>query len=296
MRNVSLYKKVIVIGYGKITGKIIELVSKRKEDYGYSVEYVEHEIEPFGVSRGICNDLGIPFYRIEDRKVLTEFFENIKEKCLIISASNNYLFPSVLTDDPHYTIINFHNALLPKFPGRNAPSWAIFENEKVTGITWHYVTNKVDGGDIIIQKSCDIDSDIRAYRLADELMCLAYEGFVEKFEEIIEDRVVAKKQKITSKRKLYKSTDYPGNCQFKMEDSGEHIYRLLRAVDFGKYGIFPPVTTIYQQKRIKILRYHKISSEKIEEKPGILYVPLSEKKILKLAWIEITESYGGGNS
>ncbi len=294
MRKMSLYKKVIVIGCGKIVGKIIETVFERKKDYGYTVEYVEYEIEPFGISRGICKDLGISSYQIEDKILLEGFFKNIKEKCLIISASNNYLFPAVITEDPHYTIINFHNALLPKFPGRNAPSWAIFEGEKETGITWHYVTDRVDGGDIIIQKKCSIGSDIRAYELAEELMCLAYEGFYEKFDEIIEDKVSVKKQDTGDKRRMYRSTDYPANCQFSMDDSTEYIYRLLRAVDYGKYGIFPQVTTIYQQKKIKILRYRKILSEKMEEKPGVLYIPFNDEFSLRLAWTEMSENFEGG--
>ena len=283
----NVYEKVIVIGYGKITGEIIRLVHRHQEEYAYTVIYIEHETELFGTSRKICENLGIDCYKIADKKELTDYFQGIAGRCLIISASNNYLFPKILTENPQYTILNFHNALLPKFPGRNAPSWAIYEEERETGITWHYVTEQVDGGDIIVQKKCRIDPDIRAYELAEKLMQLAYEGFCEKFSEIIENKAVAIKQQVSKNRKIYKSTDCPGNCTFCIEDSPEYIYRLLRSVDYGKYPIFPQVTTIYQGKKVKIVRYGKIPKEKMKEKKGSWYLPLDTQYTLKLSWIEM---------
>lgn len=285
----NVYEKVIVIGYGKITGEIIRLVHRYQEEYEYTTIYIEHEAEVFGTSRKICTDLDIDCYKIEDKKELTAYFQSLAGRCLIISASNNYLFPKILTENPQHTILNFHNALLPKFPGRNAPSWAIFEGERETGITWHYVTEQVDGGDIIVQKKCRIDSDIRAYELAEKLMQLAFEEFCEKFSEIIEDRVIAIKQQVSENRKIYKSTDCPGNGTFRMEDSPEYIYRLLRAVDYGKYGIFPQVTVTYQGKKVKIVRYSRIPKEKMEEKQGRWYLPLDTEYVLSLSWVEIKD-------
>lgn len=295
MNRMSCYREIIVIGYGKITGEIIKYVYQRQKEYGYSIEYIEYEEEPFGATRGICNELGITCHRIEDKKELTDYFLSMEDRCLIVSASNNYLFPVEIAENPQYTVINFHNALLPKFPGRNAPTWAIFENEEETGITWHYVTGRVDGGDIIIQKKCSISQDIRAYELAERLMRLAFEGFSEKFDEILEERVIVTKQQIAGARRLYRSTDKPGDCTFQMEDTPEYIYRLLRAVDYGKYGIFPPVTAVYKEKKIKIIRYRKVPGQMIDERAGRLYLPLGSEFSLMLSWAEISSNseWGG---
>ena len=145
MSKTSCYKKVFIIGYGKVVDEIIKYVYQRQKEYGYLIEYIEYETEPFKIAGKICSELGIPCCRINDKRELTDYFLHMADRCLIISASNNYLFPAKITENPDYTIINFHNALLPKFPGRNAPSWVIFENETETGITWHYVTKKIDG-------------------------------------------------------------------------------------------------------------------------------------------------------
>lgn len=280
------YEKIIVIGYGKIAGEVIKYIHRYRKEYNYVVEYIEHETGNFGSMTKICDALRIPITHIGDKRKVTDYFCKDSARCLIISAGSNYLFPEEVTKSLNYTIINFHNALLPKFPGRNAASWAIFENERETGITWHYVTKQVDAGDIITQKRCRITADERAYELAEKLMQLAFEAFAEKFEEIIEDRIVARKQKVKGKRKLYKSSDIPGMCRFKMEDSPEYIYRLLRAVDYGKAEIFPQVMTTYQGKDIRILRYKKIPIDKVEEKPGRLYLPLDVEVSLRLSWAD----------
>ncbi len=290
----SSYENIAIIGYGKIVAWVIKYIYEYQKKYNYTIRYIEHEIEPFGVSRNVCSELGIDCFQIVDKEELTHFLLSIHESCLIISVSNNYIFPSVLTKDPRFTIINFHNALLPKYPGRNAPSWAIFENEKETGITWHYVTEQVDAGKIIVQKECKLDPDVRAYELAEELMKLAYEGFCEKFEEIIENRISTIEQNIAENRKIYKSSDKPGGCKFGENDSAEYIYRLLRAVDYGKYGIFPPVLSTYQGRHIKIVRYRKVSGDKIEEKEGRIHLPLEPGYFLRLSWVVVRENFEGG--
>lgn len=282
----NIYERVIIIGHGKIAGEVIKHVYKSQKKYNYCMAYIEHEKASFQSVIGICNRLNVPYYNIEDRKELINYFLSITSKCLIISAGNYYLFPKIITENPNFTVINFHNALLPEYPGRNAPSWAIFENEKETGITWHYVTRQVDAGDIIIRKKCEITPDIKAYELSEKLMRLAYEGFSEKFDEIIENCASVEKQVLPAKRKIYKSTDIPGMGRFHLDDSPEYIYRLLRAVDYGKYSIFPQVMTRYQKKDIRINRYRKVLSDEVEEKAGRLYVSLDEKYSLKLSWSE----------
>ena len=55
-------------------------------------------------------------------------------------------------------IINIHPSLLPKFKGLNTFSRILKNKEKKTGCTVHYVNEKLDGGNIIAQKSFQISS------------------------------------------------------------------------------------------------------------------------------------------
>ena len=50
-------------------------------------------------------------------------------------------------------IINIHPSLLPKFKGLNTFSRILKNNEKKTGCTVHFVNDKLDSGNTLIQKS-----------------------------------------------------------------------------------------------------------------------------------------------
>jgi len=55
-------------------------------------------------------------------------------------------------------IVNIHPSLLPKYKGLNAHQKALKNNDKYSGCTVHYVTDKVDSGKIILQKKVKIKS------------------------------------------------------------------------------------------------------------------------------------------
>ena len=55
-----------------------------------------------------------------------------------------------------YKIINIHPSLLPKFKGLNTHKRVLIKKEKYTGCTVHYVSSKLDSGNIIMQKKISI--------------------------------------------------------------------------------------------------------------------------------------------
>lgn len=278
------FEKVVVIGYGKATGEILKYTDVRRTDYGYDLEFIEHEPHALSVTRQICEERGIPFASMPDRRELGGYLARMEEKTLIVSASNNFLFPAALVEREQVTIINFHNALLPDYPGRNAPSWVIYQGGERTGITWHYVTAGVDEGNIIVQKSCEIGPDTKAYELTQRLMDLACEGFRECFDSVLQETAEAKPQRFSPDRKLYRSTEIPGGGFLHLEEEPEKLYRLLRSVDYGKSGIFPPLQTEVEGARAEILRYRKIALEKRGEEADTLYLPLADGNLLKIKY------------
>lgn len=153
-----------------------------------------------------------------------------------------------------------------------------------TGVTWHYVTEGVDDGDIIIQKSCVIEEDVKAYELAGVLMQLAFEGFKEIFDMVFNGTANRNSQCFVQNRKVYGSKEIPGNGKFSLTDNPQDIYRLLRSVDYGKTDIFPNLRTIYHEEEIEVLRYMKINKENIKEDQNLLYLPLDENNMLKIKY------------
>lgn len=278
------FQRVVVIGYGKVTGEILKYTDGRRADYGYALEFIEHEPHALGVTRQICEERGIPFNFMPDKRELGSYLGEMQEKTLIVSASNNFLFPPALVARENITIINFHNALLPDYPGRNAPSWVIYQGEVRTGITWHYVTAGVDEGNIIIQKSCEIGPDTKAYELTEALMDLACEGFYECFDGVMQENAEARPQGFSPERRMYRSSEVPGDGFLDFNEPPEKLYRLLRSVDYGKSGIFPPLQTEIEGARAEVLRYRKVAPEKRQEGADMLYLPLADGQLLKIKY------------
>lgn len=283
-RKKTAFQKVIITGYGKVTGEVLSYVKERQSDYGFILEFVEHEVHPFSVTEKICREKEIPFARIEDKKELADYYDGIQEKTLIVSASNNYLFPRSLVDRENITIMNFHNALLPDYPGRNAPTWVIYMGEKETGITWHYVTAGIDEGNIIIRKKCAIGADQKAYELTEQLMNLAYDAFRECFDDVMAETAKTVPQGFSPDRRMYRSHEVPADGFFEITQDTAAIYRLLRSVDYGKNDIFPRIQTVVDGKRAEVLRYRKASVEKSKDGAGegLLLLPLDGENVLKL--------------
>ncbi|MCG8572108.1 MAG: phosphoribosylglycinamide formyltransferase [Spirochaetes bacterium] len=54
-------------------------------------------------------------------------------------------------------VINIHPSLLPLYKGTHSIERAFHSNDQQSGITIHYVNEELDGGEIIFQKSINID-------------------------------------------------------------------------------------------------------------------------------------------
>lgn len=280
----EMFRRVVVIGYGKATGNILKYIEEQKTVYGYSLEFIEHESHALSVTKKICGEMGIPYANMPDKQELAGYLCDIREKTLIVSASNNFLFPAACVEKENITIINFHNALLPEYPGRNAPSWVIYMGEKETGITWHYVTAGIDEGNIIIQKKCAIGLEDKAFELTERLMDLACEGFEESFAAVLEERVETKPQRFAPGRRMYRSYEVPGEGFFELSEEPEAVYRLLRSVDYGKSAIFPPLRTVVDGVQAEVVRYRKIIPEKKKDEENAVYLPLGETHLLKIKY------------
>lgn len=67
-------------------------------------------------------------------------------------------------------IINIHPSLLPKYKGLNTHERVIKNKEKFSGCTVHYVTSKLDSGEIILQKKVKIFKNDTVKTLAKKVL------------------------------------------------------------------------------------------------------------------------------
>lgn len=66
----------------------------------------------------------------------------------IFHMKSYYILPKSLLDRAKKGAISFHPSS-PNYPGTGCLNWALYNNESKTGITVHYLNEKIDNGDII---------------------------------------------------------------------------------------------------------------------------------------------------
>lgn len=290
-----------MIGCGKIAGDVLRYVAERGKPYGYETEFVEHTSAPLANLKSLCQKVGAAYERIPERARLTEKFLALEENALIVSAGNYYLFPARVLRKENLEVINFHSALLPKYPGRNAQSWAIFARETRTGATWHYVTASVDSGAILAQRKTAITEDTKAWELTRDIMAAARQSIETFFEPLLLKHLEGTPQpKAEEERKIYYSWEMPGNGVCSWRDPAEYVYRLLRAVDYGRSGIFPPVRISLADGTEAVIKgYKKIASASsgdvsVDTKGQKLRLPFGNGTALELSLL-FNSTGGTGN-
>jgi phosphoribosylglycinamide formyltransferase-1 len=74
--------------------------------------------------------------------------------------------------------------LLPKHRGLRAQKQAIQAGDKVAGCSVHYVTEELDGGPVILQKSLEILPEDTEDTLSKRLLPLEHQTYIEAIQRI----------------------------------------------------------------------------------------------------------------
>lgn len=263
------YATVLVIGGTTIVLQILKYVALLRTEYNYAVEFIAYSGNQISMTdvQKTCIDNKVDIKEYGTKQDVKTYLLTKEEKILIISAGNNYLFPREIVENSNITIINFHNTLLPKYPGRNGTTWPIFYGETESGATWHFANKHVDAGDIIWQKKCSISRDTKAYELARDIMKIAFEGFQQIFPEVLEGKTEIIQPALSVEdigRQIFYSYEIPNGGRFNLDDSPEDIYKLLRCTDYGPFNTFPRMKTYLpngQDIAIKTYRRRRICYE-----------------------------------
>ena len=168
--------------YFSTSGKVkIKLVVTNKEESGVVKKAEKHRKNIQIISKQTLE------------KYAEQFIEFLKsEKVdLIVLAGFLLKIPTALVAAFPNKIVNLHPSLLPKFGGKgmygmNVHRAVIFAGEKESGITVHYVNEKYDEGEIILQKKCVVEIFDTPETLAEKIKKLEHEYFPIAVQTIVE--------------------------------------------------------------------------------------------------------------
>ncbi len=250
------FEKVMVLGSGQLAFKCAELARQ----YVSAVEVLELKVTESTILEKLCGKAEIP-YRCVERKSMTELLLQELKETLVVSAGNTYLFPARVIAKENLTIINWHNALLPRHKGRNAEVWAIYEGDAQTGVTWHRIIEDVDAGDILAQRALPIDEKITAMQLYKKQCELGEVMFAELLESVLTGTCAMREQEQLAVNQLHYSYDRPNEGILDLGWSMEQIGRFLRAMDYGSLLLLGKMKVEYEGKNYSFYRYKIKESE-----------------------------------
>jgi natural product biosynthesis luciferase-like monooxygenase protein len=196
----------------------------------------------------------------------------------LFSIANLRLVPTAILAKATHCAVNFHDSLLPAYAGRNATSWALMAGETRHGVTWHEMTDEVDGGRLLRQQSFAITSDDTAFTV--NAKC--YEAAAASFAALIEDlqrgqvRFVAR-DGIRSYFGRYDRPDAAATADFAKR--GNEIVALVRALDFGAYPNPLGRAKLFLGHDVLLVRSAAIAAAVPSGPPGRL-VALDEDRIV----------------
>jgi methionyl-tRNA formyltransferase len=139
------------------------------------------------------------------------------------------MLPEIVWRLPRLGTFNLHASLLPDYRGAAPINWAIINGETKTGVTTFFIDEKIDTGEIILQKEVEILPEDNASSLHDKLM-IAGAGLVLKTVDLIAKgnvKTVAQ-PKIDLPKKAPKLR--PENTRINWRQNGMKIHNFIRGL------------------------------------------------------------------
>ena len=245
--------KIIFMGTADFGGPFLEKLADSREN---KIAVITQPDRPQGRGRKI---LPTPIKKIALDKGLEVFQpENINDEesikkikefnpDIILVVAYGQILSSHILNIPKIGCINIHGSLLPKYRGAAPINRAIINGEKETGITFMFMKEKVDAGEIIFQEKIDILPDETCGELYNRLSDLSAR-FLSKLLEKIKsgkiERISQDNKLVTFARKMNKE-----DGEIDWSDKGEKVYNLIRGTI-----PYPGAFTFYKGRKLKITR------------------------------------------
>lgn len=187
------------------------------------------------------------------------------------------MLPKVVWEMPEFGTFNLHASLLPQYRGAAPINWAVVNQEIKTGVTTFFIDEKIDTGEIILNKEIKIDKSDTAGSLHDNLMNLGSKLVLETIDRIEQGNIITEKQSDQEELRIAPKLT-PENTRIDWQNSGVAIDAFIRG-----FSPYPGAWTVLNNndKELKTKIYAgKFEKEVHHDNIGSIF---SSKKELKVA-------------
>ena len=184
--------------------------------------------------------------------------EALRPDFLLCFSYSMLLGPEVLAL-PRHGAINIHGGLLPAYRGANVVNWVLIEGASETGVTAHYMTARIDAGDIVMQEKVAIDRDDTALTLKTKLDDTGFRILERLHRAICAKEALPRRPQDESKARHYKRRK-PEDGRIDWRCSNEQIYNLVRALVAPWPGAF-----FYDRLGQKVVLDRRLTLQEIQK-------------------------------
>lgn len=159
----------------------------------------------------------------------------------IFHMRSYYILPKILIDNTAIAAINFHPGS-PKYPGTGCVNWALYNNEKTTGITIHFLNEHIDNGDIIKVFKIPIFPNDNIETLLPRVHMKQLAAFYDLITTIIKYDPIILKQHVELNKNIKWSTKVGRIKQvdklqmINSQISEQELEKIIRATAIGQFG------------------------------------------------------------
>lgn len=224
-------------------GVIPELVISNSDDDGEDKSWHQSLIK-IAKSKGLNV---ISNKKVSDPEIIKKIQDINPE--IIFSIGGTQIIPKAVLSIPKLGVLNIHPAMLPKYRGRYSTVHAIFNGEKSTGVTIHWMDEGIDTGSIIMQAPIKIDDNDTAKSLYDKFTLDGGKLFNKFLTLWLENKPIPSKPQDESKASYYPK-GLPNDGQIDWSWDGKKIKNFIRAMTFEPFP--PPDFNIGDKKMVII--------------------------------------------
>jgi methionyl-tRNA formyltransferase len=206
---------------------------------------------------------------LQPEKLNDEYFVNtLKElnaDLFIVVAFR--ILPQEVFNIPKQGSFNLHGSILPKYRGAAPIQWALIKGERETGVTTFKLEEKVDTGNIYLQKTIEINDDDDFGSLHDRLMVVGADAVIETIEMIESNcyRLIPQNNSLsTSAPKITKD-----KCKIDWNNPAIEVHNLIRGL-----SPYPAAFFEHEQKVFKV--YKSMVIKKSTTNPGKIHQSKNE--------------------
>jgi len=169
--------------------EVAAVVTQPDRPSGRQLQLTPCPVKAFAVGRGLTVLSPDKIGSVDSLQQLAA----LRADLFVVAAYGQYI-PKPVRILPPAGIINLHPSLLPEYRGAAPIQRAVAAGDSVTGATIMYVTEKMDAGDIIVQRELPIGPDDTALTMEPKLAELGADLLMQAIEQIRSGTVQARPQ------------------------------------------------------------------------------------------------------